>query len=440
MPTVGAARKMIEDEAGRARLSALYGEEGLSRAADRMDGLEASLMELRGGRPEESPRFYSAPGRTELGGNHTDHNHGRVLAAAVRLDALACVAPRAPGDLGVRIRSEGWADPIVLDLAGLEPRPEEAGRTEALVRGVARGLADRGVAIGGFDAAMDSTVLPGSGLSSSAAVEVLFGTILADLAGAGLGSAAAREKGIDAVELAKIGQYAENRFFGKPCGLMDQTASAVGGVVAIDFALPSAPAVRSIPFAFAKAGLVLCVVNTGGSHADLTADYAAVPAEMKAVASFLGKAVLREVDPALLVERGPAIRAALGDRALLRALHFAAEDARVPAMVAALERNDVAAYLGLVRASGDSSWRLLQNLYPPEAPHEQGLPLALALSERFLAGEGAVRVHGGGFAGTIQAYVPLARFEGWKALMESYFGPGSVHPIGARPLGTLRLA
>lgn len=440
MPTVGTARKMIENGALRGRLVALYGEEGLPGALARMDGLEARLLDLREGRPAALPRFYSAPGRTELGGNHTDHNNGRVLAAAVRLDALACVAPRGPGDLGVSIRSEGWAEPIVLDLSSLEPRPEEAGRTEALVRGVARGLADRGVAIGGFDAAIASTVLPGSGLSSSAAIEVLLGAILADLAGAGLGSALAREKSIDAVELAKIGQYAENRFFGKPCGLMDQTASAVGGVVAIDFALPAAPVVRSIPFDFAEAGLVLCVVNTGGSHADLTADYAAVPAEMKAVASFLGKSVLREVEPALLSRRGPAIRAALGDRALLRAFHFADEDARVPAMVAALERKDLAAYLGLVRASGDSSWRLLQNLYPPKAPAEQGLSLALALSERFLAGEGAARVHGGGFAGTIQAYVPTARFEGWKALIESYFGQGSVHPIGARPLGALRLA
>ncbi len=419
----------LASERTRAILAEAYGARGVDAALGRMKTLARRLSAESPAARGCDPRFYSAPGRTELGGNHTDHNHGRVLAAAVGLDALACVLPRPPADTGVRILSEGWSEPIVVDLSDLEPRTSEAGGTAALVRGVARGLADRGVAPRGFDATISSTVLPGSGLSSSAAVEVLLGAIMADLAGAT----------VDPVELAKIGQFAENRFFLKPCGLMDQTASAVGGIVAIDFGDPAAPLVRRLDFDFRAAGLVLAVVNTGGSHADLTDDYAAVPAEMKAVAAFLGKGALREVPPGLLVERGPEIRAACGDRALLRALHFAAEDARVPAMAAALEAGDLAAYLGLVRASGDSSWRLLQNLYPPAAPAEQGLSLALALTERHLAGEGAARVHGGGFAGTIQAYVPAARFEGWRALMERYFGAGSVLPLDVRPVGATRL-
>jgi galactokinase len=294
---------------------------------------------------------------------------------------------------------------------------------------VAKGLADRGVRLLGFDAHIHSTVLPGSGLSSSAAIEVLLGTILADLAGAK----------VEAIELAKIGQAAENRFFGKPCGLMDQTASAVGGIVSIDFAKTDKPRVERLDFDFEREGFTLAVVNTGGSHADLTADYAGITTEMAAVARFLGVDFLRQAAPAEIATRGPEIRAACGDRALLRALHFVGENARVPEMVEALTGGDLRKYFKLVRKSGDSSWRLLQNLYPPEAPTEQGLSLAVALSQDFLGKKGAARVHGGGFAGTVQAYVPEGLYDDWKLLMERYFGAGSVLPVRLRPLGAARL-
>lgn len=434
MSTGESASNRLHGREVKDRLTAIYGK---ADAGAQVRRYEALLERLMGSAPgsapggmtgcEAIPRFYSAPGRTELGGNHTDHNRGRVLCAAVDLDAVACVLPSQ--GTKARILSEGWADPIVVDLSGLEPVPEERGRTEALVRGVARGLADRGIKPTGFEARVHSTVLPGSGLSSSAAIEVLLGTIMSDLAGGRL----------EPVEVARIGQEAENRFFGKPCGLMDQTASAVGGIVAIDFADPSRPRIEKAEFDFSKEGYALAVVNTGGSHADLTADYAGIPAEMCAVARFLGAEFLRQVAPSDLVMRGPEIRAACGDRALLRALHFAGENARVSEMVAALGKRDLKAYLKLVKKSGDSSWRLLQNLYPPESPAEQGICLAVALSQDFLGKKGAARVHGGGFAGTIQAYVPEDLFDGWKALMERYFGPGSVMPIKARALGAARI-
>ena len=410
------------------RLQATYGK---GAAAAQLRRYETLLERLGPAAAQAEPRFYSAPGRTELGGNHTDHNRGRVLCAAVDLDAVACVVPSAKTEDSsiVRIRSEGWAEPIVVDLRDLEARPEERGKTEALVRGVARGLADRGVNPRGFTASVHSTVLPGSGLSSSAAIEVLLGSIMADLASAK----------VEAVELAKIGQFAENEFFGKPCGLMDQTASAVGGIVAIDFAKPEKPRVERIDFDFERAGYSLAVVNTGGSHADLTEDYAAVPAEMRSVARFLGVDYLRQAAPAEIVARGPEIRAACGDRALLRALHFVAENARVPEMVTALSEGDIKKYLKLVKKSGDSSWKLLQNLYPPEAPQEQGLCVGLAVSAEFLGKKGAVRVHGGGFAGTIQAYIPEDLFDDWRSLMERYFGSGAVLPIRARALGATRI-
>jgi galactokinase len=241
------------------------------------------------------------------------------------------------------------------------------------------------------------------------------------------------------IEIAEIGQFAENEYFGKPCGLMDQTSSAVGGVVAIDFADPSSPAVRRLKFDFAREGYALVIVNTGGSHADLTADYAAVPAEMKAAAAALGATFLSEVDPSQLIARGPEIRRACGDRALLRAFHFAAENERVLAMTKALEAGDLGAYLKLVRKSGRSSWELLQNLYPPSRPAEQGLPVALALSARYIGRKGAWRVHGGGFAGTIQAYLPEGSTAGYAELMERYFGTGSVIPVSVRAEGALRV-
>jgi galactokinase len=422
-------KRRLEDKPARKSLAELYGEDAAGQARRYLGLAELASGELGAlaSSGDGGLRFYSAPGRTELGGNHTDHNRGRVLCAAVSLDAVACVAPS--GDGVVRLRSEGYPDPIVVDLAALDPVPAERGSTAALVRGVAAALARRGARLRGFSGRLASTVLPGSGLSSSAAIEVLVGTILADLAEVELG----------AVEIAKAGQYAENEYFGKPCGLMDQTASAVGGVVAIDFADPDAPAVERVEYDFAKRGYDLVVVNTGGSHADLTADYAAVPAEMRAVASVLGARYLREADPLALVARGPEIRKACGDRAFLRALHFAGENERVAEMVEALAADDLEAYLKLVKKSGDSSWRLLQNLYSPSSPLEQGLPVALALSADFIGRKGAWRVHGGGFAGTIQAYVPRKHAAAYAELMSRYFGPGSAMPVSVRARGALKV-
>jgi galactokinase len=421
-------KRRIEDKTARKALAEIYGD-GAERQAERYVGLAESTARELGtvGARVSDLRFYSASGRTELGGNQTDHNCGRVLCAAVGLDAVACVAASSDGH--VRLVSEGYPASIVVDLSSLGMVPSERGTTAALVRGVAKGLAGRGAGLRGFSGRIVSNVLPGSGLSSSAAIEVLLGTIMADLAGIDL----------PPVEIAKIGQYAENEYFGKPCGLMDQTASAVGGIIAIDFADPAAPKVDRVKYDFAEEGYDLVVVNTGGSHADLTADYAAVPAEMKAAAAACGARFLREVRPAEIIAHGPEIRKACGDRAFLRSLHFVAENERVVAMTQALTADDLGAYLKLVKKSGRSSWELAQNTYSPSAPAEQGLSVALALSADYIGRKGAWRVHGGGFAGTIQAYVPKKISPGYAELMERYFGPGSVIPLSVRAKGALRV-
>ena len=369
---------------------------------------------------EESPTFYSAPGRTELCGNHTDHNQGRVLAAAINMDSVAAAAPRR--DTLVRIVSEGFGR-VEVDLADLSVHPEEKGSSEALVRGIGAGLAARR----GFDAYIQSEVLPGSGLSSSAAFEVLVGAILADVSGIG----------ISPTKIAEIGRFAENTYFGKPCGLMDQMASALGSIATIDFRNPAAAEVELLSFDIGSRGLSLVIVNSGGNHADLTDDYAAIPAEMKAVARFLGRPVLAGTLHSELAEKAPQIRKACGDRAFLRAWHFVAESGRPAEMAAAIRGGDIAAYLAVVRASGDSSWKYLQNLFPSKNPAEQGLGVALALTEDFLAGEGASRVHGGGFAGTIQAYVPTRRLPAYTSLMESVFGKAAVFPLRIRTRGVV---
>lgn len=407
-----------------AALARLYGADDVRRQTGRWADLAASAAGFLQG----PVRAFSAPGRTELGGNHTDHNRGRVLAAAIRQDSIALAAPRPEGR--VRIRSRGYPE-IAVDLADLAPRPAEAGTPAALVRGVAEYLSRAGVAVGGFDAASESEVLPGSGLSSSASFEVLVGAML---------SAAAGGAPADPVLLAKAGQYAENRHFGKPCGLMDQAAAAVGGAVGIDFADPERPVVRRAVFDIDAAGYALAVVDSGGSHANLTPDYAAIPAEMKLVAAALGAAELRGVGEAAFRAELPRLRGAVGDRAVLRALHFFAEDRRAGEQFAALERGDLEAFLALVRESGRSSLSRLQNINPSVGGgREQGVGLALALSEDFLAGGGACRVHGGGFAGTIQAWVPEQRFESYKATMEAVFGPGRVCRLSIRPDGVIEL-
>lgn len=401
------------------RAEAIYGREGVAAQAARIAALEerARALGVREG------VLVSVPGRTELGGNHTDHNRGRVLAASVDLDTLGIVEASGGGE--VEIESAGHGA-FRLSLASLEPKRDEEGSPAALVRGVVSWFAEAGRPIGGFRAAVHSRVLPGSGLSSSASFEVFVGQAL---------SALYAGNAVPFVDLAIAGQRAENRFFGKPSGLMDQVACAAGGAVAIDFADPAAPAIERIAFDLAARGYALAVVDTKGSHADLTPDYASIPEEMRAVARCLGKSFLREVSEAELLAALPAIRAKAGDRALARALHFLDEDRRAARMADSLRAGDFGAYLDLVRESGSSSWRLLQNVFSPSRPADQPLTVALALSERVLGKSGAVRVHGGGFAGTIQAYVPLDAFDKYRAALEPVFGEGSVMKLSIRALG-----
>ncbi|GHV91111.1 galactokinase [Spirochaetia bacterium] len=439
----------LNSSAAADQLVSLYGSDEPDAARRRYASLvEGLILDEPSGFPKnEFPetagelRVFTAAGRTELGGNHTDHNRGKVLAASIQLDSAAIVAPRK--DKKVFFRSTGYPD-VSVDISDLSPQTAEKGTTEALVRGIAAEFAARGFAPGGFTANADSTVLPGSGLSSSAAVEVLFGRIFDKLYGGGR---------LSALEIAQIGQKAENNYFGKPCGLMDQTACASGGAVAIDFADLAAPQVKQINFDPASAGFVLCVVNTWGNHADLTPDYAAIPEEMYAAAKFFGKTVLRETNLETVLSRAAELRKALGDRALLRSIHFFNENDRVTAMQQALEQLDaganteakqraVNAYLALVNESGDSSWELLQNIYSPKDPANQGLTTALALSKEFIrtqGGSGACRVHGGGFAGTIQAYIPTELFESYRNIMDTIFGEKSVTPIRIRPVGAEEL-
>ena len=367
--------------------------------------------------------LFSSPGRTELGGNHTDHQHGCVLAASVNMDMLAVAAPN--GTALVRIHSEGYPV-LTVDLSSLSPAEDERETSAALVRGVAARMAELGQVPAGFDAYVCSSVPAGSGLSSSAAYEVLVGTIFNVLF---------CNQVFTPVQVAQIGQYAENVFFGKPCGLMDETASAVGGVVSIDFQDPAAPAVRKVNFDFSATGHTLCIINSGADHADLTDAYAAITSEMKSVAACFGKAVLRDVDEAAFRATIPELRKALGDRAVLRAIHFFAENRRAVQEAQALERGDFAAFLALVRASGLSSSLYLQNTFAPSDPRQQAIPLVLWAAEEVLQGTGAVRVHGGGFAGTVQAFVPNDRLPDFLAAMERLLGPGMCHMLSIRPEG-----
>ena len=369
---------------------------------------------------------FSAPGRTEIGGNHTDHQLGRVLAGAVSVDTVAAVSPNSEGI--IRVLSEGY--PLcTIDLKDLAIHPEEFGSTAALIRGVAAGIAAMGHTVTGFDAVARSRVLPGSGLSSSAAFEVLIGTIINHLDACGL----------NAIQIAQLGQYAENAYFGKPCGLMDQMASSVGGIVTIDFADRDKPLVEPLDFDFAACGHALCIVNSGADHADLTDEYAAIPREMAAVSAVFGKTHLRQVDEAEFYIRLPEVRAAAGDRAALRAMHFFNDNRLVALEVEALRAGDFTRFLELVNESGRSSWLYLQNVIPTGNTLHQELALSLALAARLLKGRGASRVHGGGFAGTIQAFVPLDLLEEFRAGMEAVLGEGSCQVLSIRPEGGVML-
>lgn len=367
--------------------------------------------------------IMSAPGRTEVCGNHTDHNNGKVLAASINLDAIAVVSKN--DDNIIRVKSQGHRMNVV-DLQDLTANPENYGDSTSLVQGVAAGLKDLGFAVQGFDAVTTSDVMGGSGLSSSAAFEVLLGTIISYMFNDGK---------ISAVDIAKIAQYSENVFFGKPCGLLDQMASSVGTFVTIDFKSTSDPVIRKVDFDFSKSGHSLCIVDTGGNHSDLTDDYAAVREEMGAVAKAMGKTVLREISYENFLKALPALKDKVNDRALLRAIHFYNENIRVEKAVAALENNDFDTFKEVIIESGRSSFMLNQNVYTPKNPTEQKLSLALAVSEDILKGKGAWRVHGGGFAGTIQAFVPDSLLEKYKNAMESIFGQGSCYVLIIRPVG-----
>ncbi|MFW6260828.1 MAG: galactokinase [Spirochaetota bacterium] len=373
----------------------------------------------------------SAPGRTELAGNHTDHNRGRVLAASVSLDSIAAVRRRDDGL--VRLASEGF--PLVeVDVSDTSARDAERESTAALVRGVAAGFSRAGFEVAGFDATASSTVQPGSGLSSSASIEVLIGAIFDALANDGR---------VGSTKVAQIGQFAENTYFGKPSGLMDQVACATGGVVAIDFAADE-PKIERVDADFRAAGLALLVVDTGANHADLTDEYAAIPADMRAVAAALGGEVLRDVDASTFFAAAPMLRRQVGDRAVSRAIHYYDENARVDRMVRALREDRVDEYLALMAESGRSSGIYLQNCVPVKNPDEQGVVIALALTEHFFSDaglrngvHGACRVHGGGFAGTIQVLLPSDRVEAYTSFMSEHLGTEAVTPLEIRNLGAL---
>ena len=358
---------------------------------------------------------FSAPGRTEIGGNHTDHQHGCVIAAAVDMETTADVTLN--GTNIIRVDSEGYKL-VEIDLDDLSIKESEKNTTAALIRGVAAAFAQRGYKLAGFDAKVKSTVLPGSGLSSSAAFEVLIGRILNGLFA---------DNAVSAIEIAQIGQYAENVYYGKPSGLMDQMASSVGGLVFINFADPKNPIVEKVDYDFAHSGYTLCTIDSGADHADLTDEYASMPVEMKKVAAFLGKEVLNDVDEAEFYAKLPEIRKAAGDRAVLRAIHFFEENRRVQMQVRALHNDNFDAFLNYVNESGRASWMLLQNVIPCGYAEHQDMAITLALCTKLLQGRGAVRIHGGGFAGTALAFVPNDSFEQFKAGVEAVLGEGHCH-------------
>lgn len=372
-------------------------------------------------------RIFSAPGRTEVGGNHTDHNCGKVLAAGVSLDVIAIVA--VTDDNVIEIKSEGFPVDIV-NISSLDVVDADLNSSAALIRGVADGFVRDNYKIGGFKAYTTSNVLKGSGLSSSAAFEVLVGTILNHLY---------NNQEVTAIRIAQIAQYAENVHFGKPSGLMDQMASSVGSFITIDFADTEKPVINSVSFDFSTVGYNLCIVDTKGNHADLTPEYASIPVEMKSVAQYFGKSCLREISKELLLENIVDLRLKTGDRAVLRALHFFDDNARVEREFSALSEGRFEDFLNEINKSGDSSYKYLQNIYASSAPHEQGLSVGLYAAQDILSGEGACRVHGGGFAGTIQAFVPDSKLEHFKTKMNMIFGDESCHVLSIRPVGGVEI-
>ena len=411
----------LETPETAAQLARLYGNdpETVAKQKGRYGAMIRQHRKLFGDRGKIA--LISAPGRTEIGGNHTDHNHGRVLAAAVNLDTLCAVTPR--NDMTVQFHSHGYS-PIEISLDDLSVHDDEKGTTMALIRGVAAGMKEAGYRIGGFDAVVTSTVAGGSGLSSSAALEVMLTGVL---------DALYNRFDMPYVLRAQISQRAENIWFGKPSGLLDQMASAAGGLVTVDFRDPAQPEVQALQYDFARKGYALVVVATGGSHADLTDQYSAIPAEMRAVARCCGQSVLRDVTAEELTARAAEIRKSAGDRALMRAFHFVNEDARVPEQVKALREDRMEDFLQLIIDSGRSSYMYLQNVYGPGT--DQSLSLALCMAEEMLAGKGAWRIHGGGFAGTTLNFVPTAEVGRFVETMDRTFGEGACKVLNIRPEG-----
>lgn len=408
-------------------LTSLYGEQNIPYQKERYISAINEFVSLYG--EEQDLELFSVPGRSELSGNHTDHNCGCVIAASIDLDVIAVVS-KAAGCV-VRVKSAGHEANCVDISEYTSPRPEMYGKSDAIIAGMFKGMSEKGYSTGGFVAYTTSSVPGGAGLSSSAAFENMIGTIINHLYNDGK---------IDNVEIAKISQYAENEFFGKPCGLMDQVACAVGGIVAIDFADPFTPVIQPIDFNLTANGYNLCIVNTGGNHADLTDDYASVRAEMKAVATQCGGSVLRETDEQTVINNIPDLRESVGDRGILRALHFFEENKRVAAQKQALLDGDIEKFFDAVKESGKSSFCYLQNVYTTKNLTEQGLSLALCLADITLSGkDGAFRVHGGGFAGTIQAYVKSEDVAQFKSVMDATFGDGACLVLGIRSLGAAKI-
>ena len=423
MKSIPVWKQELSDGVHAARLASLYccapaeTASEAARYAAVLDGLEKTF----GSHAEAG--LYSAPGRTEIGGNHTDHQHGRVLAGSVNIDMIAAAAPNDKNQL--RVQSEGY-DLCVIDLNDLEARKEEENTTAALLRGECAAFTQRGAKLAGLDVYISSNVPKGSGVSSSAAFEVLIGVILNDCF--------MTEK-VSPIAIAQIGQWAENVYFGKPCGLMDQMASSVGNIITIDFASPAKPVVEPVAVDFSKAGLALCILDSGADHADLTDEYAAIPAECRAVAAVCGGEVLRDVPFETFLAKLPECRRQCGDRAVLRAFHVYADNDRVAKQVAALHDGDFGTFLCLVNESGRSSWEYLQNVIPAGYKEHQEVGVTIAAAKHLLGDKGAVRVHGGGFAGTVQAFVPVEMLDEFKAGMEAILGEGRCHVLSIRPEG-----
>jgi galactokinase len=404
----------------------LYGndEAVLKQQAERYSSLMKEFEEAVG---TDDVELFSSPGRTEVGGNHTDHQYGRVLAGAVNMDNIAVVAKN-DSDV-IRIKSAGYPE-FTVDISDLSKDESKLYTSEALVKGICARLKELGHNIGGFNAYIHGNVLKGSGLSSSASFEVLIGAIISHLFNDGK---------IDPVENAIVGQWSENNYFGKPCGLMDQTACSVGGFITIDFKDPAKPVVKALDFDFMKTGYALVITDTGGDHANLNDEYASLPVEMKSVAQALGKSVMREVSYEELLKAIPEIREKVGDRAILRAIHFLGDNERVVDQVEALESNRFDDFLKMVIASGNSSYMYNQNVYTTHDPRHQSVALGLALSAKMLDGKGGWRVHGGGFAGTIQAFVPKDLLDEYVDILESVFGKGNCHKLFIRSKGSIKL-